>query len=580
MAMLADFSERIDLPSGPVWPAFGEVSRWLAPPTHVTIAHPDATPPMFHLSLIRSDTPDQPPHPFGMLDLTLAAQGALNRTLSELREIIGGITVFPAQLDRAELGLGWEAGSEDSETQAGVSAVWQAGGQARIMQQMDLTSALALAGQLEAGASPLILRGAASIRGVSPRLPCVAMLEAALSSDLAQEMGGVGFTRDTLAFALLSMGVIGLAHTDPELGADHAAALAQALADRIQQEWCVKIGQTPSNLPLYSFVENIESAVWDLSRPYATSRWLPLDQSHATPLADHIRDHGTGQIISRRILPRFPKGQHQITAYANMPLEAPGVHMLNVSLLARATPPNRPSAAHAAGQIDPVTGLVTVDLKLALGEELSYHTTCFAVIGDGADIRQVTGAPFKTRDQILTLSAKDFGLQILQHRVDPGLLAMADLTLVQRTHLKGVRVDTSYALSNATLITVLPADVTNGSLHLTARETGGLGEISLPALPLAPLDITMAMFPSHGRQDILIKMEPAPSGVVGVDVLPGRDGEGNLQTFAFTKDQNERHFIYNATSLFESGFRWRFTGMQVWHYHGDPTKTLQLSAKA
>ena len=576
MALLADFSERVDLPGGPVWPMYGRAGAWLAPPTQVSLAIGGDGRPLFHLALIRSDTPDAPPAPFGMLDLTLKPRRDLDAALEELRATLSGVTLLPAQLDRAALDLGWEGQSDPGVDEPVISAHWQDSDQARIIQQMELSSALSLAGQLETHISPLILRGAASVLGVSPRVATVARPSTVVATELETEMGGAAFTRDTLFFALLSIGVIAAARAEPRPSVARSVALADALADRISQDWCVIVGRTPSNLPLFAFAESIEPAEWDLSRPTPVSRWVPLDQTLATPLADYIRDHGAAQVISRPVIPRFPKGRHRITAYANLPLGTPVVHMLNLSLLAPPHPPDRPSAAHAVGQIDPTSGVVSVDLTLALSEPLSYQVECFAVVGQGADIRQIFG-PLRTSDnQILTLNAADFGMQVLHHRVDPGLLALADLKLTERYVSQGVMIETSLDLTTPEMITVLPADASQGGLHLSALEKDGPGEILLPDLPLAALDIGLALFPGYGRQEAVIEMTPAPATAIGVDVLPGHAGEDGLQTFAFTADRTERHFVYHAASPFAPGFRWRLTGAREWTLHADPTQILDL----
>jgi len=533
--------------------------------------------PKFHLSLNRSDAPDEPPEPFGLLDLTLETKRDLAALLDELRAVAPGASLQPVQMDQTHLGLAWETVSNAADLAPTLIAGWQNSGQTRLIERLELIAALAIAGQLEADTSPLILRGAASILGVSPRLDTNVSPNSSLVTTIATELDGAPFTRDQLAFTLSGLGVIEAANANSELDVDRTVPLAEAMADRIIHHWCDVVGRRPSNLPLYDFKEEREPADWNLAQPFVVARWIMLDQSTAHPLVDHIRDFGTDRVISRRVFPKFPKGRHQITAHANLPLNAPSVHMLNVSIMAPANPPERPSAAHGSGQIDPATGVVTTDLTLALGEPLSYTAECFAVIGEGADIRQVLGPPIVSDRQILTLTAQDFGMQVVHHHVDLALLEMADITLTQTYQLNGVQVATDFVLEGAELIAVLPSGSDGGTLRLTAREKGGAGEIILPEFPLTRLDITLALFDTFGRQEVAIHMVPPPFGVVGIDVLAGLTGDENMQTFAFTQERSQRSFVYSAQSLFAPGFRWRFTGDQDWQIHSDPKQTLQVA---
>ena len=96
-------------------------------------------------------------------------------------------------------------------------------------------------------------------------------------------------------------------------------------------------------------------------------------------------------------------------------------------------------------------------------------------------------------------------------------------------------------------------------------------------LPISSLAINGGLFPLFGGHETLIQISPPPTSVVGIDVLPGLDGDDGLQTFGFTAEKPERSFAYSSLSIFSAGFRWRRTGETQWNRHETPDEPLVIT---
>ncbi|MBY5974189.1 hypothetical protein KUV28_17665 [Ferrimonas balearica] len=579
--MRADFSGRLDLPDGPVWPVYGQVARWLAPPTGVGVQIDEDGVPRFALALVRGPDPDRPPAPFGLLDLQLQTERDLTEALAGLRARVPGAALLPAEIARARLGLVGGADLGADGPQIGLLTDWQDSGRAHIVHQLTLDEGLVLAGALENEVSPLILRGAVAVPGVSPRLPAIVRPDAGFLSDLRRSLAADEFSWGMLATALLGLGLTTRPEVETGLSPSRAVALAEALADRIADAWCVEVEATATavaEVPRYRIRDAVEPAEWDLSRPFSCDRWLPLAEAPMDQLTNHVRQNGTTGLISHPVLSSFPEGRQRISVYANLGFPLPGVHFLSVSLMQPPNPPDRPSAAHAAGEIDLLTGeILPLDLSLALGEAPRFQVQAMAIIGEGAGIRQVQGTAFDSADLTLALTAADFGMRVLDHRIDPGLLSLAEVEITESYEIDGSAISVSRVLT-ASSASVLPAEVDEGEITMILREREGEAELRLDPLPLAALSLGLELLPDYGPQSVVIRFEPPPETVVGVDVVPGHaGGEEGMQTFGFTAQRPERSFRYHSDTPFSPGFRWRFTGTSEWQVHASPRAPLVLT---
>ena len=562
MAGLADFGERLDLPGGPVWPVFGRPATWVAAPTKLRLADHEGA-PAFALTIVRPPRADSATPPYAMLDVELAIDRDMADALSALRADIPGVTLWPAQIDEMRLQLARDDGTATLPSQRSSG---------RMTMHLDMDEAQFLEMALASGEAPLILRGAVSVMGVSPRVASVAQVDMPFLTALRALFDADALSRDALAFALAGMGLTQRLDLMPAVPPGRATDLADALADRVLATWGVVHSLDPSGVPRFALSDELSHRVWDLGAPFACARWMPLDAEPLTALADVVAAQGEAAVIARREMAALPQGQHRIELHLNMPLDAAGLQMAQVSLIAPANPPDRPAPAQAVALFMPGGAAQSdVTLPLALGEPLLFDMQALAVVGTGADMRQTAGTRLAQRSQALVLAAQDFGLDLLQFEVDQALLAAGRVTLNLHYTVDGVAVMTPLQVTTRTLTTLIPAQSDMGRMELTVDGETALARIE--DLPLASMTLGPALFPSFGQHDVQVRAEPPPAGVLGVEF---QTPDGRVQTLSLTAATPSRQIRFWSDSIFGAALLWRPMGAAEWGIHADPGQPLEI----
>lgn len=559
MARLADFGTERHVAGGPVWRAYAGAD-WLAAPTRVDLAQGTDGAPHIRLTITRPAIPDRQPAPFGALDARLETGRDLEAARDALRATTPFATLARAQVEACHLALARAGDDAIFSTQ---SALYDAT-QTRILQHLSHDDALLFETILSHNESPLMLTGAAAVAGVAPRVGETFSFDAEVHAALRARLRG-GFNRSDINDAIATLA--------PTKG----AAFRHAVSDRIADLCCTTLIHGSDGHPILTFdAAPTEPLTWDLSLPHVTTRWITLTGSTSQVLAAYLDRPDAAPLVTRTVTSTFPQGRRRVTAYANLPLAAPDLHALGVTLLAPAAPPDRPAAAHAAGLFGAAADVLPLDLDLALGEPLAYDLACFSVAGPIPNVRQITGSERAETAQILVLTAEDFGLSIVTLRADPTLLAQARFEARITYVCDGVDIATVVALTEVETVLTLPAGLSNGTLTVTATDDAG-GVLHLPPGPLESTDLTLSRFASYGPQTVEIIAATPLDHVVGIDLLPPEASAEDMQSIALTPDTPRRSFTYFSASIFGGGLRWRRTGTDDWTPHPDSTQPIRVS---
>lgn len=566
MAVLADFGAALQLPSGPVWPLYGG-GGWLAPATGLGIGADMGGRPLVHLSLTRAALPGRPPDPFATLDITVTCRRDLNPALTALRNLRPGATLTPLAPDRCQIALG-----DPLLSAPGGDAVdMLSSGQSRMIRGLSWEAGLALEAMWQAGDNPLLLSGAACFAGVSPRVGATVVFDESLLTALAPRLPASAFTRDALEATLLA-GVEALPMTGTTgITGSFRDALCAALADRIYGTLTDPVGHDTEGRPLARLRDRIDPTRWNLLQPHLTRRWLSLSALPDDPLDRYLAAHGGAGLVTRSVLPVFPKTRHRLECHVNFPAQTPGVHALGVTAQAPARPPERPAAATATGMLDPDRGSLPLTLNLSAGEALGYTLSCFCVVETASGVQQFFGPPQRRGDRLPVVSPADFGVRIYQIDASAPLPDMADLALTCRYRIGGQTITQEMPVTTDSTAIIVPLDATDGTMTLTATAEGTT--LATEDMPLRSMTFSAHLFSGYGPQVATITMAVSDTDTHGVEV---QAGNGDIQTLAFNRDTTTRSYPYFSASPFDAGFRYRRMGDADWQHHADPQVPLTL----
>lgn len=566
MAVLADFGAALQLPSGPVWPLYGG-GGWLAPATGLGIGTDLGGRPLAHLSLTRAALPGRPPDPFAMLDITVTCRRDLDAALVELRALRPGATLTPLGPDRCQIALG-----DTLLSAPGGDAVdMLSSGRSRMIRGLSWEGGLALEAMWQAGDNPLLLSGAACFAGVSPRVGATVGFDHSLLTALAPRLPASAFTRDALEAVLLAgVETLPISGTAGVTGS-FRDALCAALADRVYDLLTEPVGHDTEGRPLGRLVNGIEPTSWDLLQPHLTTRWLSLSTLPDDPLDSYLAAQNGAGLVTRSVLPVFPKTRHRLDCHVNFPAHAPGVHALGVTAQSPARPPHRPAAATATGLLDPDRGSLPLTLNLSPGEALDYMLSCFCVVDTPSGVQQFFGAAQQRGDRLPVLSPADFGVRIYQVDASAPLPDLASLALTCRYGLGEQTVTQEVPVTAIGTAIIVPLEATDGTMTLTATADGTT--LAAEDMPLRSMTFSAHLFSGYGPQTVTITMAVSDAGTHGVEV---QAGGGDIQALAFNRDTGTRSYSYFAASPFDAGFRYRRLGETDWQHHPDPQVPLTL----
>jgi len=527
MARLADFGVEVALPNGIAWAQY-KGSGWVVPANNVDL---DTTPqglPALRLSFIRGALPFQPPDPTARLDCTAICSVDTAAAVTVLRQTYPQATAMPLWPDRSQITMGDILLSPDSGDQLSLNGTRKA----RIIRELGWDGGQAVAALLRAGTNPLRFSGAAAFYGISPRVAASVQVTSQTLRDLAALLPNDAATWEEINRALRShLPSLGIAETQA-MDLRQQTALCATLTDRIFDLCSTHVAHNTSGHPMARLMRSLDAAyVWDLSKPYKTQRWIDLAPTNTSNL-DTFLAMGRGEaLITDRTIASFPKGQHALTIYSTFDADTFGLHALGVTAQAAANPPDRPSASTDTGMIAASNGSVELNLRLALGENLSYQLSTFAVGQTGGQMWQKHVPPQARNDYLVALGPADFGFEIFE-------------ITVART--------------------------------ITARQISGDGYVVLNMGPLASFDIATSAFANHGQQSVRIIQPTDNENTIGLEVKPIGAEDEDITTLAFNDRTPERTYVYTSNSLFEPGFVYRLMGQSNWLSHTDQTVALHL----
>jgi len=546
MARLADFGVEVALPNGIAWAQY-KGSGWVVPANNVDL---DTTPqglPALRLSFIRGALPFQPPDPTARLDCTAICSVDTAAAVTVLRQTYPQATAMPLWPDRSQITMGDILLSPDSGDQLSLNGTRKA----RIIRELGWDGGQAVAALLRAGTNPLRFSGAAAFYGISPRVAASVQVTSQTLRDLAALLPNDAATWEEINRALRShLPSLGIAETQA-MDLRQQTALCATLTDRIFDLCSTHVAHNTSGHPMARLMRSLDAAyVWDLSKPYKTQRWIDLAPTNTSNL-DTFLAMGRGEaLITDRTIASFPKGQHALTIYSTFDADTTDTGMIAAS-----------------------NGSVELNLRLALGENLSYQLSTFAVGQTGGQMWQKHVPPQARNDYLVALGPADFGFEIFEITVARDILAVANLTLDFDT---STPLSQPIGLTSESQFIIAPVDAAEQTCTITARQISGDGYVVLNMGPLASFDIATSAFANHGQQSVRIIQPTDNENTIGLEVKPIGAEDEDITTLAFNDRTPERTYVYTSNSLFEPGFVYRLMGQSNWLSHTDQTVALHL----
>ena len=536
-------------------------------PDSLEIARDGDRRPELRLELVRGVSPDLPPAPYGVLELSLALGYPLARALELVRGADLEATVTRAPVLDAWLTLrvlGDIDHPDDLMTPAPVR--WDGLERAAWVLRLSSGSAALVRDCLEGGAVVLEASAQLEVEGIAPRLPLRAR---AVPAILAERLRALADAEGRVARAAL---VEYFSGTSTELPFEFQgplpdvprAALGERLADLVRTHLASfsPALDEPEGLLALNPPEALErdQFEWDLSRPERTARALTLTFNPLAAARAWAAEHGGGGFVATTEVPSLSTGVVSIAIDASLPALRRGVLETGVTVSVPAKPPHRVQSLVKTVTLAPPGDSAEIQLRLAPGEPLEFGYTSYAVVTDAGGIERLTAQQRPGGGERLALSAADFPVRFIAVAASQALLRIADVEATIARIRAGTEITESYALTAEVpaLAIAVPRDEPDPALAIEASERGSGRLVRIEGASEALVDLHS--FPGYGPHRVEVECSfEADEEVYAIELAPeGRTEDPNaIGVVHLTPAAPRKSWSWFSASPFAGGFHYR-----------------------
>ncbi len=561
---LPDFERPFEAEKVRLFHPFERGGPYLALPRRLRIADDDAGAPRLRLRVVRGANPSGPLEPYGVVDLVLEPDYALDTAAEHLRREGRAAPVAPVTPEGGWLRLqpvgGGDVFPEDVRRARPLS--WNGFGPTRVVAQLALEATRllerALAGEV------LLLPGAAEVhlRGIAARVDARVSFDPLQLWEALEEIALDGVISRADALTLFEKSVSGLPLT-VEGEARSGLLFAAALVDRIFERFGTPVPppgdareghvRLPEERPSGRFR-------WDLAEAVDVRRSFFYEIDLADAARRLLELFGEDGLVEEVVVPEVGSGVLPISVVANLPRERAGVLEMGVTLHAPPHPPERVHTVRKSVKFAAPEDRGEVTLRLAPTEEPAYRFTPYSVVRGRRGIARLEGEEGEGRGSRLFLRPTDFPVRFVRLEAAPGLRALAPVEVTVRWRQgEGGEQEArrQMVLDEETPATALalPRDAQDEELAVSISSAEQ--RVSLDPLPVEDTYFDLPAFPGYGPHAVEVTCEFAE----GVDLyaieVQQEPGGKETQVLHFTPAQPTKRWRYFADSPFAARYRWR-----------------------
>jgi hypothetical protein len=571
---LPDFQNPLTQADLALFAPFGQ-GQYMVLPKSVEVARDAGGRPKFQLRLMKHTGDTNPAGEYGVMDVSLAGEFAIDDALTAVRAVAPGGTVAGASIQSgfARLYPTNDAVSLAAEMTAPV-ALGQAGSDlAEWTMRLPLAAAELVAGALSDSSLLFGARLEYGVAGVAPRVPVFVqfapakLIAALLQGKPARQVAVTDITAlCTAPPGTLPFTVVGQIE-DPVL-------FGQAMADRVIAAWGSLVPAPDIAAPPYvTFppADQVETATiqWDLRQATAASRYWAMVLDPLTALRAAAKANGVESLVKRVAIPPLDLGLARIDLAASLPVPRAGVPAIGVTVSVPANPPDRPSAESVTVTFAPPDQSGKADIRFAPNEPMAYDIATFAVLASGHTVHRYARPARRLTTAWVQLQSGDFPVAFVRITAEVRLLALCKIAGTLRCALAGKPLEQPFALTAAapTIALGIPEDATNRTIALSAAPMDGGPALTLPQISLAmgnsiaPIRLDFNSFSEYGPHMVSIDCRmDAGDAALFVEFLAETNIAGSAAVpakFAFTPQQSSNRWGYVAQSPFRAGYRFR-----------------------
>lgn len=545
----------------------GEDGAHYVLPDGLQLAADSAGRPELRLELVRGASPDLPPAPYGVLELSLDLRYPLAAALDLVRGSDPQATVARATVGEAWLTLrtlGEAEAPADLATAAPLR--WNGLERAAWVLRLSADSAALIRRCLEDGAILIEASAQAEVQALAPRLPLRVRGAPAQIVARLQEHAGEGgriSRRALVEYLAGDPGELPFEFQGPvrEIPAfDRGERLADLVRTHLAE--FAPAADHPEGLLALKPVDSLPATAseWDLSRPERTARALTLGFS---PLADArawALEHPDAELVATSVVPPFATGFEEVAIDASLPAARRGVLETGVTVSIPAKPPQRIQPIVRTLTFEPPADSGAIALRLAPGEPLEYSYTAYAVVRDAGGIEKLTGGERAGRGRRLALSVADFPLRFLSLAASPALLEQAEVVATVTRERGGEVLSERVPLTAAApaVAIALPSDEEGAEVAIEAAERDGDRVLRLEGTSEALIDLHS--FPGYGPHRVEVECEfDGDENLVAIELAPERRTEDPdaVTVVSLTPSAPLKSWAWFSDSPFAPGFRYR-----------------------
>ena len=546
-------------------------SAALALPQDIVIATGAAGLPDFRLALVRPDNPALPPEPYAQLELRLRARTDINQALLSTDAPLDGLRVAP--LRRGVLVLRpVQALDVPDELLAPIPLSWNGLGACNIALRLSAHAGSVLREALNGRHVLLNALAEIEIAGVAPRLAISANFSTkalfGILQTLADAQGRLA-QQDVEALFVQQLASLPLVFSADSAGFE-PHVLAAAIVDHVMWQWGDLAASPRSDAQPAIQLPPPESVLagttlWNLSDPIVARRTLVLAFDPLAAARELATETGQNPAVVEITVPSVATGFHRVSVHANLPAPRLGVAMLGANIRFPAFAPGRPQEIKKTLAFAPPVEGGDIDIRLAPDEPLSWLVSTFALFPKPHGREQIVLDERAGQGPLVALGPDDMPVRFVEIELSAALADIASVTGgISGTH-NGSAWTSDFMLSaqNRRGAVVLPRDLLNAALSLTAIARGDARQIPLPPRPARDIFLDLHHLPGFGGHKVLIScVFDSAAALVSIELISETAAPDAAEIVAFTPVAPAREWHWLAHSPFKSGFRWR------WHAGG------------
>jgi hypothetical protein len=558
---LPDFAQPLQTDSGLVFYPYEGVGPFLVMPTGLMVGNKADGQPDFGLTLVRGQTPLLPPKPYGMLDFSLQLEVPIANALMQVRQHEAQAIVQPVTFSSGFLRL-YPAFKEvvlANDLTVPISLAWNGLSNGRYHLRLTDTTAVLLKGALISRVLQLIARAELELVGVAPRLPLKVQFDPVVLLDRLAALGkGQRLVSDAaiVEYFRQDLTALPLTLTGSASREDFADTMADWVRAHYGQMAPATLADDQTMVMLADAAPGLQS--WDLSQPQITMRTVLLTLDPLEAARQLVQSQGLSAVLHETIVPPLPLGMVSVTVQASLPAPIVGVVALGVTLKAPPFLPHRPQAKIASADFTSSLDDVKLRLQLTPIEPLQYTFSTYVILANAQGAEQLWSAEMQGQGDRLLLKPNQFPADFITVGGDRAILQQATIQGFCRWQEGDIQRVQAFTLTRqqAIMTLALPQTSLHPTLEFTARSIDGLQTRSIEPFPARNYQIGLQSFPEFGPQQVQITCEFSDQlSFYAIDLQPEASTEISL--LLFTPGESQKVWQWLASSLFQSGYRYR-----------------------